>query len=158
MLLLPNKLSCRLSLVAGLPRKPPPLGGFLTQWQKHKACEMASWIGMSWGCPKVCMTKRNWNISIHKNKGIHWEVLDNQLHFPGGSGMKNPPAMQEAQAMWVLTLGGEDPLEEGMAPPTLAFLPGEPHGERSLAGYSPWGRRESGTPEVTEHASTLPGI
>ena len=29
--------------------------------------------------------------------------------------MKNPPAMQEAQEMWVLSLGGEDPLKEGMA-------------------------------------------
>ena len=29
--------------------------------------------------------------------------------------MKNPPAMQEAQEMWVLFLGGEDPLKEGMA-------------------------------------------
>ena len=27
--------------------------------------------------------------------------------------------------------------------PTPVFLPGEPHGQRSLAGYSPWGRRES---------------
>ena len=23
--------------------------------------------------------------------------------------------------------------------PTLVFLPGEPHGQRSLAGYGPWG-------------------
>ena len=27
--------------------------------------------------------------------------------------------------------------------PTPAFLPGESHGQRSLAGYSPWGRKES---------------
>ena len=27
--------------------------------------------------------------------------------------------------------------------PTPVFLPGEAHGQRSLAGYSPWGRRES---------------
>ena len=32
--------------------------------------------------------------------------------FPGGSAVKNPPAMQE---MWVRSLGQEDPLEEGMA-------------------------------------------
>ena len=29
--------------------------------------------------------------------------------------------------------------------PTPVFLPGESHGQRSLAGYSPWGRRESDT-------------
>jgi len=32
--------------------------------------------------------------------------------FPGGSAVKNPPAMQET---WVQSLVGEDPLEEGMA-------------------------------------------
>ena len=27
--------------------------------------------------------------------------------------------------------------------PTLVFLPGEFHGQRSLEGYSPWGHKES---------------
>ena len=27
-------------------------------------------------------------------------------------------------------------------PPTPVFLPGESHGQRSLAGYSPWGRKQ----------------
>ena len=35
--------------------------------------------------------------------------------------------------------------------PTPAFLPGESRGQRSLGGYSPWGRKESDT---TEHACT----
>ena len=35
--------------------------------------------------------------------------------FPGGSVVKNPPAMQELQEMWVGSLVPEDPLEEGMA-------------------------------------------
>ena len=35
--------------------------------------------------------------------------------FPGGSAVKNLPAMQETQEMWVRSLGREDPLEEGMA-------------------------------------------
>ena len=38
--------------------------------------------------------------------------------------------------------------------PTLIFLSGGSHGERSLAGYSPWGRRDLDTTEVTEHART----
>ena len=33
--------------------------------------------------------------------------------------------------------------------PTPVFLPGESHGQRSLAGYSPWGCKESDTTEVT---------
>ena len=36
--------------------------------------------------------------------------------MPGaGSGVKNLPAVQELQEMWVQPLGGEDPPEEGMA-------------------------------------------
>ena len=53
--------------------------------------------------------------------------------FSGGSAVKNLPTMQETQ---VRSLGQEDLLEEGMAT-TLVFLPGESHGQRSLAGYSP---------------------
>ena len=32
--------------------------------------------------------------------------------------------------------------------PTPVFLPGKSHGQRSLAGYSPWGHKES-DPDVT---------
>ena len=37
--------------------------------------------------------------------------------------------------------------------PTPVFLPGESPGQRSLAGYSPWGCRESDMTEATEHAA-----
>ena len=33
--------------------------------------------------------------------------------------------------------------------PTPVFSPGESHGQRSLVGYSPWGRKESDTTEAT---------
>ena len=36
--------------------------------------------------------------------------------------------------------------------PTSIFLPGESHGQRSLAGYSPWGHKEL---DMTEHAYSL---
>ena len=53
------------------------------------------------------------------------------------------PAMWET---WVQSLGGEDPLEKDMAThsSTLAW---KIHGRRRMAGYSPWGRKES---DVTE--------
>ena len=35
--------------------------------------------------------------------------------------------------------------------PTPVFLPGESHGQRSLVGYSPWGRKES---DMTERTHT----
>ena len=39
--------------------------------------------------------------------------------------------------------------------PTPVFLPGESCRQRSLVGYSPWGRRESDTAEATEHVCLL---
>ena len=51
--------------------------------------------------------------------------------------VKNPPAMQELQDTQVLSLGQEDPSEEGAWQRTPVFLPGESHGQRSLADYSP---------------------
>ena len=47
--------------------------------------------------------------------------------------VKNPLAMQET---WVQSLGQEDPLEKGRLP-ALVVLPGQFHGQRILAGYSP---------------------
>ena len=43
--------------------------------------------------------------------------------------------------------------------PTPVFLPGESHGQRSLAGYSPWGHKKSDTTEATyTHWSTTRNI
>ena len=36
---------------------------------------------------------------------------------------------------------------------TPVFLPGESHGQRSLAGYSPWGHQESDTTERLNNSS-----
>ena len=58
--------------------------------------------------------------------------------------VKNLPAIQ---VTWVWSLGWEDPLEEGMAT-HYSILAGESHRERSLAGYSPWGCKES---DMTKH-------
>ena len=49
------------------------------------------------------------------------------------------PIIQEAQ---VLSLGREDPLEKKMST-LLVLSPGKFHGQRSMVGYSPWGRKES---------------
>ena len=38
---------------------------------------------------------------------------------------------------------------------TLVFLSGESHGQRSLAGYSPWRRKESDTTEATKQAPKM---
>ena len=56
--------------------------------------------------------------------------------------------------MQVRSLGQEDPLEEGMGTHS-SILAWKIHGERSLAGYSPWGRKESDATEPA-HTRALP--
>ena len=58
--------------------------------------------------------------------------------------VKNLPALQET---WVLSLGREDPLEEGMAthPSILAWS--VPWTEEPGRLYNPWGHKESDTNE-----------
>ena len=67
--------------------------------------------------------------------------------------VKNLPAMQETLVRF---LGREDPLEEGMAYWSRSLCQysclENPHGPRSLAGYSPWSCKESNT---TERLSTV---
>ena len=72
-----------------------------------------------------------------------WFPLRKCSLFQMAQMVKNLPAMQET---WVRSLCWEDPLEEGMQP-TPVFLPGESHGQRSLAGYGPWGHKDSDTTE-----------
>ena len=57
--------------------------------------------------------------------------------------IKNLPAMQETQ---VLSLSWKDPLEKGMAAHS-SILDWRIPGLRSLASYSPWGRKDSDTTE-----------
>ena len=59
-----------------------------------------------------------------------------ELGFPDISGVKNPPTMHEMEEISIRSLGGEDPWRRKWQP-TPVFLPGESHGQRSLAGYSP---------------------
>ena len=54
------------------------------------------------------------------------------MGFPGGSAVKSPPIMWEMQ---VRSLGQEDPWRTAWQP-TPVFLPGESHGQRSLASFS----------------------
>ena len=58
--------------------------------------------------------------------------------------------MKETLETWVRALGQADPLEEEAWQPTSVFLTGESHGQRSLAGSSPWGCKELDTTKMAE--------
>ena len=57
--------------------------------------------------------------------------------------LKNLPAMPET---WFDLWEGKIPWRKKSLPTPL-FLPGEFHGQMSLAGYSPWGHTELDTTE-----------
>ena len=67
-------------------------------------------------------------------KGMH------NLGFPGGSDGKE--SANNDGDLVSIPESGRSP-GEGTGNPTPVFLPGESHGQRSLAGYSPWGHKES---------------
>ena len=69
------------------------------------------------------------------------------MGFPGGASGKEPACQCRR-----CKRRGFDPWVRKEWLPTPVFLPGESHGQRSLAGYSPQGCKELDMTEVTEHA------
>ena len=82
----------------------------------------------------VCRTttdEKDENLPEKTISNIKKEQQWDYVGFLSGSAVKNQPAMQESQEAWVPSQAWEDPLEESIA----THLPGESHGQRSLAGY-----------------------
>ena len=82
---------------------------------------------------------------------IFWRPLTHCLGFPGGVSGKEPACQCGRHKRWRFDPWvGKIPWRRAWQP-TPVFLPGGSHGQRSLAGYSPWGRKELDTTEVTQH-------
>ena len=64
------------------------------------------------------------------------------MGFPGVAVVKDLPANAGNTGDMGLISGQEDPLEKEMATHSPVFLPGEPHRQRSLVGYSQRGHKE----------------
>ena len=86
-------------------------------------------------------TMMKWNLSQCKDILISANQYDRASL--GAQTVKNLPSMWE---IGVQSLGWEDPLRKEWQPSPV-FLPGEFHGQRSLAGYSPWGHKDLDTTE-----------
>ena len=68
------------------------------------------------------------------------------------------PKLKKNVAVWTLTvehLTAIGNIWRRKWQPTPVFLPGKFHVQRSLAGYSPWGRKESGTTEQLTHTQVI---
>ena len=62
--------------------------------------------------------------------------------------VKNPPANGGDARCGFNSFLGKIPWRRKWQP-TLVFLPGKSHEQISMAGYSPWGRKDSDTTEYT---------
>ena len=78
----------------------------------------------------------------------------NRSNFPSGSDSKESAC--NAGDLGLIP-GLEGSPGKGTGIPTPAFLPGESHGLRSLAGYSPWGGPESDMSQATLHGCKTDG-
>ena len=84
-----------------------------------------------------------WNIGMYKAESAY--VISHQyklwaqrlLGFPGGSVVKNLPANAGDAGVMGLILGWGRSPEGKKWQSTPVFLPGESHGQGSLAGYGP---------------------
>ena len=75
----------------------------------------------------------------------------NLMGFPGGSGGKESACQSRRHKVLMSGLipgSGRSPWKKAWQP-TPVFLSGESHGQRDLAGHSPWGGTESDMTEVT---------
>ena len=82
--------------------------------------------------------------SGHEFKPELLNDLDGVKAYLGGSDGKEPACRHRRPRFdpWVRKI-----LWRRQWQPTPVFLPGESHGQRILAGYNPWGRKESDTTE-----------
>ena len=87
-----------------------------------------------------------------QKRNMIWRICRNLrsfVGFPGGASAKEPACQCRRLKRcefdpWV----GRIPRRRAQQP-TPVFLPREPCGQRTLAGYHPCGRKESDTPEAT---------
>ena len=92
---------------------------------------------------------------VKKNKNILKEARRKSTSpiegFPRGTVVNNLPANAgDTKDVGSIRGWGKIPWNRKWQP-TLAFLTGKFHGQRSLEGYSPWGRKDS---DITECAHT----
>ena len=96
---------------------------------------------------KAQISKIPTNIKHARFREMRWSIQKVEKEagpsFVMAQRVKNRPVMQETQETWAQTLESGRSLGGGNG--NLVCLPEKSHGQRSLAGYGPWGHKESGT-------------
>ena len=135
-------------------------GGFFTSWAIKEALNRMAWYKFplssspfTWGlryifCKKLLFCGLKTVITYVIVNTVFQISTVYRLGFPRGTSGKEPTTNSEVKRhgfeSWVEKIPWRRKWE-----PTLVFLPGKSHGQRSLAGYCPWGRKESDMTEAT---------
>jgi len=101
--------------------------------------------GCTSGKEPTCQCRRHKRQELDPSLGWEGPLEEGMAGHSGGSKSKRKISLQYRRP-WVWFLGWEDPWRREWLPIPVYF-PGELYGERSLAGYSPWGQKESDTTE-----------
>ena len=131
------------------PEAAPPV---LLPWASHCLWNLAlncSSVACvcAWSCPEKSLRGTFKWVSNH-----FLEAIFDQYGLPCGANGKGSTCQcrsckRSRSDPWV----GKNPWRRAW-PPTPVFLPGESHGQRSLAGYSLWGCKELDTTKAIYHA------
>ena len=142
-------------------------GGSDSKESAHNAGELGSIPG--WGrspgegngnpllysCLENSIVRGAWRAIVHEIANRHDKASQG---FPGGSsGKESACECRRSRRCCFGPWVGKMPWKRKWQPAPV-FLPGESHGQRSLAGCSPWGRKESDTTEATQHAHMLKSV
>ena len=95
-------------------------------------------------CPTLC-DSMYCSLPGSPSMGFSRQEYWSGLPFPSPGDLPNPGI--EAKSFVSPALAGGFFTNTPPGKPTPVFLPGKFHGQRSLVGYSPWGRKES---DITE--------
>ena len=147
---------------SGLPCPPPgdlPNPGIKPQSPAAPALQMGSLLLSHWESPCLYTTPRKEALHIQHSISNKYMKLNEScdylgaiilfMGFLGGTSGKEPICQcRRHKGCGFDPCVGKIPWRRAWQP-TPVFLPGESHGQRSLAGYSPWGRKELDTAEVT---------
>ena len=110
---------------------------------------------MKTGCPRLATSSANLTLPLLNYCTLSFPIFQEQpvlvpaeAGSPGGASGKEPACQcrrhkRRGFNSWVRNIPWRKAWQH-----TPVFLPGESHGQRSLAGYSPWGWKESDTTEM----------
>ena len=118
-------------------------------------------IHLEWGVPGACRCQLTFiSVRMLLNSDNSWPLLKGSIMFVNGLPkwclvIKNPPdnagdLKRHGFDSWVKKIPWKT-----AGQPTPVFFPEESHGQRGLAGYSPWGCKELDITEVTQHTQNV---